>query len=181
MQCWFWINLADWVSKWDEYRNYWVLINALWVRLTFVESRFVSYRLIRHWFRFASRPWLDTDIPSKHFDCLQDVIKTSLGHVFKTSSRHVFKTSSRLLQRINSSSSKSSSRHLQGVFARNLQKVLEDKKLLCWRCVEGVFKTCLEDQQMFSGNSLFYFYLILVYLFFRSNFLFLLYICLLKD
>ena len=169
----------------------------MWVRLTFVESRFVSYRLVRHWFRFASRPWLDTDIPSQHFDCLQDVIKTSLGHVFKTSSRHVFKTSwrhtfktssrhvfktsSRLLQRINSSSSKSSSRHLQGVFARNLQKVLEDKKLLCWRCVEGVFKTCLEDQQMFSGNSLFYFYLILVYLFFRSNFLFLLYICLLKD
>ena len=169
----------------------------MWVRLTFVESRFVSYRLVRHWFRFASRPWLDTDIPSKHFDCLQDVIKTSLGHVFKTSSRHVFKTSwrhtfktssrhvfktsSRLLQRINSSSSKSSSRHLQGVFARNLQKVLEDKKLLCWRCVEGVFKTCLEDQKMFSGNSLFYFYLILVYLFFRSNFLFLLYICLLKD
>ena len=28
---------------------------------------------------------LDTDIPSKHFVCLQDVLKTSSRHVFKTS------------------------------------------------------------------------------------------------
>ena len=33
---------------------------------------------------------LDTDIPSKHFVCLQDVLKTSSRYVFKTSSRHVF-------------------------------------------------------------------------------------------
>ena len=65
---------------------------------------------------------LDTDIPSKHFVCLQDVLKTSSRYVFKTSSRHVFKTSS-----------------------RRLQNVLEDVKLLRWRCVEDVFKTCLED------------------------------------
>ena len=30
---------------------------------------------------------LDTDIPRKHFVCLQDVFKTSSTHVFKTSSR----------------------------------------------------------------------------------------------
>ena len=35
---------------------------------------------------------LDTDIPSKHFVCLQDVLKNS-SHVFKTSSRDVYKTS----------------------------------------------------------------------------------------
>ena len=23
--------------------------------------------------------------------------------------------------------------------------------MLCWRCAEDVFKTCLEDQQMFAG------------------------------
>ena len=40
---------------------------------------------------------LDTDIPSKHFVCLQDVFKTSSRHVFKTSSRHVFKTNKCLL------------------------------------------------------------------------------------
>ena len=38
---------------------------------------------------------IDTDIPSKQFVCLQDVLKTSSKHVFKTSSRRVFKTSLR--------------------------------------------------------------------------------------
>ena len=37
--------------------------------------------------------FLDTDIPSKHSVCLQDVSKTSSRDVFKTSSRHVFKMS----------------------------------------------------------------------------------------
>ena len=41
---------------------------------------------------------LDTDIPSKHFVCLQDLLKMSLRHVFKTSSGHVFKTSWRRLE-----------------------------------------------------------------------------------
>ena len=86
LQCRFWIHLTDWVSKWDEYRNYWVLINAFWIRLRFVKYRFVRYRFVRYWFRFVSRPWLDTDIPSKHFVCLQDVFKTCLQDVFKTSS-----------------------------------------------------------------------------------------------
>ena len=36
---------------------------------------------------------LDADVPSKHFACLQDVLKTSSRHVFKTCSRHVFKMS----------------------------------------------------------------------------------------
>ena len=67
-------------------------INSFWIRL-----RFVKYRFVRYWFRFVSRLWLDTDIPNKHFVCLQDVLKTSSIHVFKTSSRHVFKTSSRPL------------------------------------------------------------------------------------
>ena len=45
-----------------------------------------------------------------------------------------------------------SSRRLEDVFSvtifrlpRRLQDVLEDVKLLCWRHVEHVFKTCLED------------------------------------
>ena len=32
---------------------------------------------------------LDTDIPSKHFVCLQDVLKTPSWHVFKTSLRRL--------------------------------------------------------------------------------------------
>ena len=86
-----------------------------------------------------------TDIPSKYFFCLQNIVKTSSRHVFKTfskhafktPSRHVFKTSSRRLQRKNFTSSKTSSRRLQAV--------LEGVKLLRWRLVKGVFKTCLED------------------------------------
>ena len=66
--------------------------------------------------RYTHSDLLDTDIPSKHFVCLQDVLKTSSRHVFKTSSkyvfkvssRHVFKTSWRCLQRNNFSSSKTS-------------------------------------------------------------------------
>ena len=40
---------------------------------------------------------LDTDIPSKPFAFLQDILKTSLRHVFNSTSRHVqdvFETSS---------------------------------------------------------------------------------------
>ena len=96
---------------------------------------------------------LDTDIPSKQFACLQDVLKTSSRHVFKTSSRHVFETSSRhvfntssrhffktswrRLQRNNFSSSKTSSRRL------GRQKIVTLKT--CWRHAEDVFKTCLQD------------------------------------
>ena len=45
--------------------------------------------------RYAHSDLLDTDISSKHFACLQDVVQTSSRHVFKKSSRYVFKTSSR--------------------------------------------------------------------------------------
>ena len=108
---------------------------------------------------------LDTEIPDKHFVCLQDVLKTSSRHFFKTSSRHVFKTSSRHVF-------KTSSRHVFKTFSRHvlktssrpvfkspwrrlqrnnfsssrrLQDVLENKKWLRWRRIEDVFKTCLED------------------------------------
>ena len=38
---------------------------------------------------------LGTDIPSKYFAFLHNVLKMSSRHVFKTSSRHIFKKSSR--------------------------------------------------------------------------------------
>ena len=53
-----------------------------WIRL-----RFMKYRFVRYWFKYVSRPWLDTDIPSKHFVCLLDVLKTCLQDAFKRSSR----------------------------------------------------------------------------------------------
>ena len=99
---------------------------------------------------------LDTDITSKHFVCLQDVLKTSSRYVLKTSSRHVFKTSSKhvlktswkRLQCNNFSSSKTTWRRLQNnlwealkTSSRHLQDVFEDVKLLWWRRVEEVFKT----------------------------------------
>ena len=131
-----------------------------------MKYRFVRYRFVRHWFRFVSRPWLDTDIRSKHFVCLQDVFKICLQDLFKTSSRHVFNTSSRRLQRNNSSPSKTSSRCLarclQDVFKTYLQDVFKTswKTKNCY--AEDVLKTFsrhvlktsskrLEDQQMFAG------------------------------
>ena len=93
---------------------------------------------------------LDTDITSKNFVCLRDVLKTSSRYVLKTSSTHVFKTSSRHLQRNNCSSSKTSWRRLEDVLKtscerswKRLEDVFEDVKLLCWRRVEDVFKTYL--------------------------------------
>ena len=99
---------------------------------------------------------LDTEIPDKHFVCLQDVLKTSSRHFFKTSSRHVFKTSSRhVFKTFSRHVLKTSSRpvfkspwrrlqHNNFSSSRRLQDVLENKKWLRWRRIEDVFKTCLE-------------------------------------
>ena len=124
-----------------HHRNYWVLTNAFWIRLRFVKYRFMRYRFVRYWFKFAGRPWLNADIPSKHFF----LSKASSRHLQDMSSRRLedmsFRRpqdmSSRRLQCNNFLSSKMSSKHLQDV--------LEDEKLLRWRRVEDVFKTCLED------------------------------------
>ena len=128
-QCQFWSNSADRVSKQGKYRNYWVLINAFWIYLRFVKNRFLRHRFARYWFRFVSRPWLDTNIPNKHFLCLQDV--------FKRSSRHVFKTSSRRLQRKNFSSSKTycemPSRHICKTSSRRLGRQKRVTLKTCWR------------------------------------------------
>ena len=81
--------------------------------------------------------FLDIDITSKHFVCLQDVLKmfsryvfkTFSRHVSKTSSRHVFKTSWRRLQRNNFSSSK--------ISMNTSSRRLERRKIVtlktCWR------------------------------------------------
>ena len=127
--------------------------SALSIRLRFVKYRFVRYRFVRYWFRFVSKPWLDTDIPSKHSTCLQDVFKTSGRHIFIRSSRHVFKKSWRRLQPITIFRLAKCLQHvfkmyLQNFFkmsARLLQDVLEEEKLLSWRRLEDVFKTCFED------------------------------------
>ena len=87
---------------------------------------------------------LDTDITSKNFVCLRDVLKTS--------SRYVFKTSWRRLQRNNFSSSKTSSRRL----ARGLENVfkmpsrrLGRRKIVrlrtCWRRLQGMSWRLLQD------------------------------------
>ena len=93
--------------------------------------------------------FVDTDILSKYFVCLQDVVKTSSRHVSKTTSRHVLKKSLRkqlfVFQDVSNTSSKT--------FSRCLEDVLEDEKLLRWTCGEYIFRTGLEDQQMFAGRK----------------------------
>ena len=81
---------------------------------------------------------LDADIPSKHFVCLQDVLKTSSRYAFKMSSRHVFKTSWRRLQRNNLLSSKTS---LPDVFKRSLRRLGRRKIVtlkICWRRLQDM-------------------------------------------
>ena len=95
---------------------------------------------------------LHTDIPSKHFVCLQDVLKISWRKVFKTSSRHVFNTSSRNIQDM-------SSRRLEDVLRDLFKMSLQDVFKTSWKTkncsAEDVLKTSsgrLEGQQMFGGN-----------------------------
>ena len=126
------------------------------MRLRFVKHRFMRYRFIRYWFRLVSRPWLDTDIPSKHFVCLQDVFKMSSRRYQDMPSMRLQDMLSRRLQDVFSITIfrlpirledvfKTSSRRICKTSSRRLQDILEDKKLLRWRHVEDVFKTCLQD------------------------------------
>ena len=105
---------------------------------------------------------LDTDIPSKHIICLQDVWKTSSRHFFKTSSRHVFQMSSRhvlktfwrRLRRNNFSSSKSSSRCLKDFLKTSWKTKNCYAEVALRTSLRHVLKTSwrrLEDQQMFVG------------------------------
>ena len=96
-----------WVSKWDEYQNYWVLINVLWIRLDLSDIDMWDIDLSD-----TDLDFLDTDIPSKHSVCLQDVSKTSSRDVFKTSSRHVFKMSWKTKNCYAEDVLKTSSRHV---------------------------------------------------------------------
>ena len=108
---------------------------------------------------------LDTDIPSKHFVCFQDVLKTSSRHVFKTSSKHVFKTSSRhvlkttwrSLQRNNLSSSKAScemsSRRFQDVFKTSWKTkncYTEDVLKTYWRPTNVCWEHSLYSREFIS-------------------------------
>ena len=64
---------------------------GFWIRL-----RFLRYSLRNKDLLDTHLDLLDTDITSKIFVCLGDVLKTSSRHVFKTSSKRlqdVFKTS----------------------------------------------------------------------------------------
>ena len=110
---------------------------------------------------------LDTDITSKNFVCLRDVLKTSSRHVFKMSSSYVFKASWRRLQRNNFSSSKTSWRRLQRnnfssskTSSRRLARGLENvfkmpsrrlgrRKIVrlrtCWRRLQGMSWRLLQD------------------------------------
>ena len=91
---------------------------------------------------------LDTDIPKKHFVCLQNVFKTCLQDVFSVT---IFRLPRRL-EDVFSVTIFRLPRRLQDVLrevlktsSRCLQDVLEDVKSLGWGRVEDVFKACLED------------------------------------
>ena len=70
---------------------------------------------------------LYTDIPSKHFACLQDIFKTFWKYSFKMSLRHVFKTSSRhvlkALEDVFSITIFHLPRHLQNVFKTSSRRL----------------------------------------------------------
>ena len=113
----------------------------------------MGYRFVRYWFRFVSRPWLDTDIPSKHFLCLQDVFKTlqdmfsrrlqnmssktswrrfarCLQDIFKMYLQDFFKTSSGRLGRRKTVTLKTYWRGFQDLPWRRLQDLLKTSKCL---------------------------------------------------
>ena len=121
----------------------------------------MRYIFLRYWFRFVSRPCLDTDMTSKHFVCLQDVLKTSSRHVFKTSSRHVFKMSSRhvfntysrRLQRNNFLSSKNSWRRLQDVFKMPSRRLGRQKNCYAEDILKTSSRHVLKTNKCLLGTS----------------------------
>ena len=87
--------------------------------------------------RYTHLDLLDTDIPSKHFICFQDVLKASSRHALKKSSRYVFKMSSRHVF-------KTSSRHLQRnnfCLPRRVEDIFKTSSRRFARCLQDVFKT----------------------------------------
>ena len=101
-----------------------------------MKYRFVRYR---YWFRFVSRSWLDTDISSKNFVCLKDVLKMS--------SRHV----SRCLHSVYRVRIFRFPRHLQNVMSSRLEDVLKTflKTKNCYN--EDVYKT--SSRNVFKTSS----------------------------
>ena len=79
-----------------------------------MKHRFVRYTL----------DLLDTDIPSRHFVCLQDVSKPSSRHVFRTPLRHVFKTPLRYVFNT----------HLQDVFNTSSRRLERQKIVTLEEC-----------------------------------------------
>ena len=124
------------VLKCDEYRNYWVLINASWICLGFVlDSLDIDLLDIE-----LSDVDLDF-LPSKYFVSLWDVLNSCLEDVFRTSSAYEFF----LFQDV--------FRRLEDVLTRrfkiswgSLENVFEGEKLLCWRRLQDVLETnkCLQ-------------------------------------
>ena len=123
---------------------------------------------------------LDTDLPSKYFVFLQDILMMSSRQVFKTSSTHVSKVSWRHLQHNNFSSSKTSSGNLERRRCwRRIRDVLKTNKYLQWlrssifdcfyfffSCNSKSFMSdCLINCNLEKKKSFFYF-LILSYFFF---------------
>ena len=67
--------------------NYWVLSDPFWISLRFLRYSFWNNNLLD-----THLGLLDTDITSKSFVCLRDVLKTSSRYVFKICLQDVFKT-----------------------------------------------------------------------------------------
>ena len=92
---------------------------------------------------------LDTDISSKHFVCLQGVLKTSSRDVFKKWLQDVFNTFFEGIKFFIFQDVLKTSWRYSRHFARCLQG---RQKTLMLKTTEDVFKTCLVDQQTFAGK-----------------------------
>ena len=64
---------------------------------------------------------------------------------------------------------KMSARRFQGIVERKKLYILEGKKLLCSRCLQGLFETCLEDVFRISWRSPKVWWLDSVYIFFLET------------
>ena len=120
----------------------------MWISLGFIRYKFARYRFVRYRFIFVRYIYLQS--------------------TFCLSARCLQVMSSRRLQDIQS-------RRFQDMFSRRLQEIFsvticylprrpedvlrdflkENKKLLCWKHVEDIFKTCLEDQKVSFSKTLY--------------------------
>ena len=104
----------------------------------------MKYGFVRYWFRFASRPYLDRDIPSKYL-FISKMFSRRLQDMSSKRLSDVFSVTILVFQDVLKTSCEMSSKRSQDVFKTYLRDVMKTSSRRLGRRKNVAPKTCLED------------------------------------